>query len=333
MKRFLTMFCFVHLSMMTMGQYVEPKVLNTIDRITEKVTKDFEQWMVRGEFEKTVSYNQRMASRSVTVFDSLCELYVGLAIEEQEKTFSKWKMSYDADKEVFVFDNCESHNKDNFEVYRDLATMQIILAVPISMAPSFKERYDGRIRGEGCGQWKMRNGCLYPTRIVLFDDFTSDSITSIDLPAYKTTEIEINTSLLANVPSTLKGHVYRYSVVHPFVPQRPKSTVNPNAGIKGRIRDNDGEQSSIGLSNRCLRGSLPIPSYDSRKDGAVVVEIWVDRDGNVVDVKAPGKGSRNYDNAMVEAVKQAARKAHFSKDPNAPEKQKGTITYKFRREG
>jgi 16S rRNA (cytidine1402-2'-O)-methyltransferase len=34
-----------------------------------------------------------------------------------------------------------------------------------------------------------------------------------------------------------------------------------------------------------------------------------------------------------EAAKQAARKAHFSKDPNATEKQKGTITYKFRRMG
>lgn len=143
--------------------------------------------------------------------------------------------------------------------------------------------------------------------------------------------------------------------------ESPKPTTNPNATFQGRKNGNGGEGkgtasgsgqagspngtqgaqggtgSGIGagysLGSRGLRGTLPKPSYDTQKDGDVVVEIWVDREGNVVDVKAPAKGSKNYDNAMVEAAKQAARKAHFSKDPNATEKQKGTITYKFRRVG
>lgn len=141
----------------------------------------------------------------------------------------------------------------------------------------------------------------------------------------------------------------------------PKPTTNPNATFQGRKNGNGGEGkgtasgsgqagspdgtpganggtgkgngAGYSLGNRGLRGTLPVPTYNSNKDGDVVVEIWVDRDGNVVDVKAPGKGSKNYDNSMVEAAKQAARKAHFSKDPNATEKQKGTITYKFRRVG
>lgn len=143
--------------------------------------------------------------------------------------------------------------------------------------------------------------------------------------------------------------------------ETPKPTTNPNASFPGRRNGSGGEGkgtasgsgqagspdgtkgaqggtgSGIGagysLGSRGLRGTLPTPSYDSKKDGDVVVEIWVDREGNVVEVQAPGKGSKNYDNAMVEAAKQAARKAHFSKDPNATEKQKGTITYKFRRMG
>lgn len=143
--------------------------------------------------------------------------------------------------------------------------------------------------------------------------------------------------------------------------ESPKPTTNPKATFRGNKNGNGGEGkgtatgsgqagspdgtqgaqggtgkgngSGYSLGNRGLRGTLPTPKYDSKKDGDVVVEIWVDRDGNVVEVKAPGKGSKNYDNAMVEAAKQAALKAHFTKDPDATEKQYGTITYKFRRVG
>lgn len=137
----------------------------------------------------------------------------------------------------------------------------------------------------------------------------------------------------------------------------PKPSTNPNATFQGRKNGNggegkgtasgsgregspDGTQGANGgtgkgvgagysLGNRGLRGTLPTPSNNNKKEGTVVVEIWVDRDGNVVDVKAPARGSKNYDNTMLEAAKQAAQKAHFSKDPNATERQKGTITYNF----
>ena len=143
--------------------------------------------------------------------------------------------------------------------------------------------------------------------------------------------------------------------------ETPQPVTNPNATFKGRKNGNggegkgtatgsgqagspDGTQGGQGgngkgngagysLGGRSLRGTLPVPSYDSSKDGDVVVEIWVDRNGNVTEVKAPGKGSKNYDTNMVEAAKRAARQAHFNADPNATEKQYGTITYKFRHVG
>ena len=143
--------------------------------------------------------------------------------------------------------------------------------------------------------------------------------------------------------------------------ENTQPTTNPNATFKGRKNGNgsegkgtatgsgqagspDGTQGAQGgsgkgngasysLGGRSLRGTLPTPSYTSPKDGNVVVEIWVNQDGVVVDVSAPAKGSYNYDNAMVEAAKKAARSAHFNADRNATEKQKGTITYKFRHVG
>ncbi|MBR3828393.1 MAG: TonB family protein [Bacteroidales bacterium] len=143
--------------------------------------------------------------------------------------------------------------------------------------------------------------------------------------------------------------------------ENTQPATNPNATFKGRKNGNgsegkgtatgsgqagspDGTQGAQGgsgkgngasysLGGRSLRGTLPTPSYTSPKDGNVVVEIWVNQDGVVVDVSAPAKGSYNYDNAMVEAAKKAARSAHFNADRNATEKQKGTITYKFRHVG
>ena len=136
---------------------------------------------------------------------------------------------------------------------------------------------------------------------------------------------------------------------------------NPNATFKGKKNANggegkgtatgsgqagspDGTQGAQGgngkgngagysLGGRSLRGQLPVPQDDFSKDGDVVVRIKVDRNGNVVEVDAPQKGSKNYDNQMVEAAKRAARKAHFNADASATEYQYGTITYKFRKVG
>lgn len=77
--------------------------------------------------------------------------------------------------------------------------------------------------------------------------------------------------------------------------------------------------------------SLPMPGYDKQKEGKIIVKIWVDRNGNVLKVEAPQKGSTITDGAMVRQAEAAARKAKFNADPSALEQQVGTITYVFRR--
>jgi outer membrane biosynthesis protein TonB len=79
--------------------------------------------------------------------------------------------------------------------------------------------------------------------------------------------------------------------------------------------------------------SLPSPSYNSNDQGDVVVEIFVDRDGNVVNARAGVKGTTINDTRLWELARDAALRSTFVADPAAPEKQRGTITYKFRRTG
>ena len=79
------------------------------------------------------------------------------------------------------------------------------------------------------------------------------------------------------------------------------------------------------------RGSkhLPKPAYDSEEQGKVVVEIKVDRNGKVVSAIAGVKGTTISDLRLRRLAEEAALRSVFSPDPNAPVRQKGTITYNF----
>ncbi len=76
--------------------------------------------------------------------------------------------------------------------------------------------------------------------------------------------------------------------------------------------------------------SLPKPDYIHQIEGKVVVEITVDKYGNVTDAVPGVKGSTTLDATLLAAAKRAALKAKFDKKPDAPAYQKGTITYFFK---
>lgn len=86
---------------------------------------------------------------------------------------------------------------------------------------------------------------------------------------------------------------------------------------------------SFSLGNRTY-SSLPKPEYSLQKSGTVVVEVTVDRNGNVTQVRGGVRGSTTYDTELVRAAETAARRAKFNMNPNAPAYQTGTITYVFK---
>lgn len=91
----------------------------------------------------------------------------------------------------------------------------------------------------------------------------------------------------------------------------------------------DGGGNSFSLGGRGLKGGLPRPSYPGNEQGKVVVEIFVDRFGTVVKANAGIKGSTILSKPYLDAAYSAALKAKFDAKPDAPELQRGTITYKF----
>ena len=70
------------------------------------------------------------------------------------------------------------------------------------------------------------------------------------------------------------------------------------------------------------------PTYSSQEQGRIKVEIRVNRNGKVVSASIT-KGTNIADTRLQNQAIAAALKSTFQPDPNAPEIQKGTITYNF----
>ena len=109
------------------------------------------------------------------------------------------------------------------------------------------------------------------------------------------------------------------------------TTGAPDVHVYGQGGDVGGGN-TFALSGRTLQGRLPRPEYTSQEQGKVVVEITVDKDGNVINAVAGVKGTTTLDRTLLDAALKAAKMARFNRKPDAPV-QKGTITYIFKVQG
>ena len=82
------------------------------------------------------------------------------------------------------------------------------------------------------------------------------------------------------------------------------------------------------LENR-YHTSLPIPIYLSQGGGKVIVDIIVDRSGNVTKA-VPRNDSKIKDEMTFIYARIAAERTKFNADQAAPAQQKGTIHYNFK---
>ena len=116
----------------------------------------------------------------------------------------------------------------------------------------------------------------------------------------------------------------------------PHSASEASSNFKdGQPKGNTDVGKTAGTANahvkgRSLKGSLPLPKYNVQNEGIVVVDIWVDPYGNVVDAKPGAQGTTVTDQRLWAAARAAALKAVFNMSTEAGAKQQGTITYIFK---
>ncbi|HOI87816.1 MAG TPA: energy transducer TonB [Lentimicrobium sp.] len=85
---------------------------------------------------------------------------------------------------------------------------------------------------------------------------------------------------------------------------------------------------SFSLVGRTSR-QLPKPANTFRERGTVVVTIFVNREGRVTRALAGAKGTTTSSSELRLLAERAAMQARFSPKEDAPEEQRGTITYIF----
>ena len=74
---------------------------------------------------------------------------------------------------------------------------------------------------------------------------------------------------------------------------------------------------------------LPVPAYTCQSGGRVVVNVTLNRSGNVIAAEVDRSQSDNIAELHDAAVRKA-RESRFNLDQSAPERHRGTITYLFR---
>jgi TonB family protein len=99
-------------------------------------------------------------------------------------------------------------------------------------------------------------------------------------------------------------------------------------GIGTGVGNGRGTGISYSLSGRSAL-SLPKPSYPGNNEGIVVVQVNVDKYGNVTKANVGVKGSTSLDAGLMEAARKAALSTRFNQNLDAPAFQTGTITYHF----
>jgi protein TonB len=105
---------------------------------------------------------------------------------------------------------------------------------------------------------------------------------------------------------------------------------NNSDGKSNSNGTNTGPGSGIGY-NLGGRGKISFkkPENLTQEDGKVVVDIIVDRNGKVLKAKAGARGSTTTNPILQKKAEEAAYKAKFKKDTDAPFEQKGTMTFVF----
>src|SRR5690606_38991976 len=76
--------------------------------------------------------------------------------------------------------------------------------------------------------------------------------------------------------------------------------------------------------------TIPKITYDGQESGKVVVEIRVDKNGNVIAAKAGARGTTLPDRDLWDKCENAALGSRFNTLESAPETQIGYITFNFK---
>lgn len=103
---------------------------------------------------------------------------------------------------------------------------------------------------------------------------------------------------------------------------------DPNASsYYGMGKGLDGDGNYLLGGRRAINKRIIV--QDCNQEGTVVVDITVDRNGNVTSAVPGVSGTTNNSKCLTDPAKRAALETKFNSDPKAPSGQRGQIIYRF----
>jgi colicin import membrane protein len=156
-----------------------------------------------------------------------------------------------------------------------------------------------------------------------------DNFGDVDVPAPEPEKPVINQKALfpgmGKKPADSSSPHSASSATPTFKAGQSDGNAKNSATIEGR--------SNAHLQGREVVGGLVKPDYQVQEKGIVVVQIWVDIYGNVVNATPGMPGTTVTDKKLWTEARNAAMRTHFTKldkiTNETPERQEGTITYIF----
>ena len=125
-------------------------------RIEDLVERKFNKWCVKGNYEKTTDYENRLKNKSDKIFDSICYVAANSILSDKEYTIKHGK--YDADKETLPI-AFMIYTKDK---RNDIVKSNFTLKIPISDA---KDTDFGKIRTEAL-EIAFYNNCIIYKKLI-----------------------------------------------------------------------------------------------------------------------------------------------------------------------
>jgi hypothetical protein len=179
--------------------------------LESNVKTAFEEWSIKGEFEKQSDYEERLKNQSQDGFTKIC-------IEKTHKIISGLRITkmdlqpYNTDDEYFIV----NFKLDNYSIIRP--EWQNKISIPIADAESFKNNWNGFKSEINDKNWCFVENTLCPTFITLYrkvgNDRKAEKIAEkYELPVIVTNQSEITISFdkLGVYNPYLKGFVFNYS--------------------------------------------------------------------------------------------------------------------------
>jgi hypothetical protein len=104
----------------------------------------------------------------------------------------------------------------------------------------------------------------------------------------------------------------------------------PNGSPDGKSLHGDaaGGGVSFKLGGRGFKGA-PAIRANEQEMGKIVIDIIVDRQGNVIRATPGARGTTITNAELIRKATESARQAKFTPKADAPEEQKGTMTFEF----